>query len=150
MTRSRRRQNNRINRSNNVSYYKTRSSAKILKTANINKSSTINDDISLSPTNCESPELFINDTLNKTNQQQSDDDIVVLDTQPERDITIPDDNDSNLHVNFNLYCYSTCLFGRKHDREMIQCSTCMQWFHAECSDAVAESVIWNCNKCRNM
>ena len=78
MTRSCR-QNNGINRSNNVSYYKTRSSAKVLKTTDINKSSNINDDISLSPTNCKSPELFINESLNNTNQQQSDIDIVVLD-----------------------------------------------------------------------
>ena len=49
-----------------------------------------------------------------------------------------------------LYCYSTCSFGRISDRRMIQCSTCMKNFHAECSDAEAETVIWNCNKCRNV
>ena len=50
---------------------------------------------------------------------------------------------------YNIYCYSSCEKGRKYDREMIQCTTCMTWYHTECSDAGSKPVTtWNCNTCR--
>ena len=34
---------------------------------------------------------------------------------------------------------------------MIQCSSCMEWFHTSCSDAESNTAnIWNCNKCRQL
>ena len=41
---------------------------------------------------------------------------------------------------YNIYCYSSCEKGRKYDREMIQCTTCMRWYHTECSDAGSKPV----------
>ena len=51
----------------------------------------------------------------------------------------------------NLYCYQDCKVGRRHDREIIQCSLCMKWHHVECSDAEDTTALtWNCMLCRNM
>ena len=56
------------------------------------------------------------------------------------------DNSSNSDV---LYCYSSCTLGRKYDRSMIQCFTCMTWCHTECANLESEhSSTWNCEKCR--
>ena len=34
---------------------------------------------------------------------------------------------------------------------MVQCSTCMGWIHAICSDVGEEArAIWNCSKCRTL
>ena len=50
---------------------------------------------------------------------------------------------------FDLYCYPTCKYGRKHDRSMIQCCICMLWYHCQCTTVSSEHTgIWNCKKCR--
>ena len=54
---------------------------------------------------------------------------------------------NNVDTDFNLYCYSSCEFGRKNDRSMLQCSTCMQWFHTICANVDAN---WNCERCRSI
>ena len=52
-------------------------------------------------------------------------------------------------VDTDLYCDASCSYGRKYDREMIQCSSCMFWFHSACSDVLQNNTsIWNCTKCR--
>ena len=58
---------------------------------------------------------------------------------------------NNVTTDFNLYCYSSCEFGRKYDRSMLQCSTCMQWFHTICANVDAKHKnIWNCERCRSI
>ena len=52
--------------------------------------------------------------------------------------------------NTHLYCYSTCKAGRYYDRDMVQCSFCMAWFHTSCTDFTISGTIWACNACRTI
>ena len=46
-------------------------------------------------------------------------------TEPSRPNDVPNNNISNHCEDFDLYCYASCKLGRKYDRSMIQCCTCM-------------------------
>ena len=76
-----------------------------------------------------------------SDSRNSEDHVTIVSEETEK---IPD-NDCQLH------CYSNCEYGRVYDRNMVQCSTCMGWIHAVCSDAGEEArAIWNCSKCRTL
>ena len=72
-------------------------------------------------------------------------------TEPSLPNDVSNNNISNHSEDFDLYCYASCQLGRKYDRSMIQCCTCMVWHHSECTSVSSETTgIWNCDKCRSI
>ena len=154
MTKLRQRpRNNKLLKSNHCNP-RTRSSMKHL--GNLQKSntgtnaSTGGENLNFNSDN-QKPSLKENENIcidNSYNDQLSDDSVT---QQPDGDIIILDSQhtaNKTQVISTELYWYSTCPHGRMHDRAMIQCSICMKWFHAVCTDVASKAAFWNCNNCR--
>ena len=64
----------------------------------------------------------------------------------------PGSNNSKAEGTMNDVCYRECKYERKELKSvaMIQCCSCMEWYHETCIDRDKKFVgtVWNCIKCR--
>ena len=164
MTRSR---NRTLNKSGRGRYPRTRSSM-IRSTESFNKKSNVTnktitgenldkycmDNVSENmngiSVDTDNPERSLHEQSlsneNSVNTSQNGEGVITVDSQSNLSETSSINND--IH---SLYCYSSCVNGRRHGPEMIQCSLCMNLIHVKCSDAKNQSIqIWKCTKCRNL
>ena len=86
--------------------------------------------------------------------EQADDDVDALNSSyPSYEITSSPATPISSTKLGEKHCVSNCKHGRKYERGMTRCCLCMNLFHTECladSNTASQSIIWNCNKCRQL